>query len=430
MEEAIAELSKKSGISIVIGGDKSRIAGRKITLDTGRVAFWSALTQLCEKADLTDTDHTLSSVQGISVQPRPLPPIRNPAIPIQIQPIQIQPAVPVIPIQIQPAVPIQPIQIQPKPIQPAKPIEKAPAPIKEQAPKAQPAQAVPAQPAIPAPVPARMNAIRRPIGGVVQNTTTIVLFDGKAKYPSYGENAIRGTHTPTSAVQSMQFPQPGSDEIGLVINLTAEPRIQLQQFLGVKIEKCLDDCKQDLSMCMTGVDPQPVGGGNIQVIKQIQANGAVIITSTSRVGGLNYGPSFFPIKLKKGEKETTIIKELIGVASVKIRTPEEELAAIRNILKAKGESTRGKGDCELKVANITKGENGDITAELDLTLDRDPTFDESPLCYQSNPTFAACSRCRNQDPDSPGHRSRSAQRRSRRTACSSGFQQYGHRIAG
>ena len=78
-------------------------------------------------------------------------------------------------------------------------------------------------------------------------------MDGKTKYPAYGESAIRVRAVPQAAIPNLQFPQPSPDEIGLILNLTAEPRIQLQQVLGVKLDKCLDDCKQDLSMSMVVV---------------------------------------------------------------------------------------------------------------------------------------------------------------------------------
>lgn len=53
VEEAIAELAKKSGYPIQLAGDKP--ANRKITLDTGEVTFWEALEQLCRKAELVES---------------------------------------------------------------------------------------------------------------------------------------------------------------------------------------------------------------------------------------------------------------------------------------------------------------------------------------------------------------------------------------
>jgi hypothetical protein len=211
----------------------------------------------------------------------------------------------------------------------------------------------------------RAPLIRRPVGGPVNNPRAIVLVDGKTRYPSYGENSVRVRALPMSAAQNQPFPQPEANEIGLVINLTAEPRIQLEQFLGVKIDKCLDNYKQELAMAMTAPDaPQVVNGPNIQIRQQIQINGGVVITTSSRA--LSYGPNFFPIRLKKGEKEALTIKELTGIASVKMRTQEENLIIVENILKAKGESTKGKGDCDLAVLDVTKGENGEYTIDVEL----------------------------------------------------------------
>lgn len=52
--DAVAELAKQSGYSILLGGNAAKLQPeKKITLQTGEVSFWEALDLLCLKADLT-----------------------------------------------------------------------------------------------------------------------------------------------------------------------------------------------------------------------------------------------------------------------------------------------------------------------------------------------------------------------------------------
>jgi len=54
LTDAIAELSKQTGPQVQLGGDKTKVANRKITLDTGEVTPWQAFEQFCDKAGLTE----------------------------------------------------------------------------------------------------------------------------------------------------------------------------------------------------------------------------------------------------------------------------------------------------------------------------------------------------------------------------------------
>jgi hypothetical protein len=52
--DAVAELAKKTGFAIQFEGDRTRLANRKITLDTGEIPFWDALDQFCRNAGLVE----------------------------------------------------------------------------------------------------------------------------------------------------------------------------------------------------------------------------------------------------------------------------------------------------------------------------------------------------------------------------------------
>src|SRR5438445_1057145 len=71
--DAVAELQKQSGYQIQVAGDRTALANKKITLDTGETTFWEALDQLCRAAGLTEMTPALQHAQpGFPVfQPMP-----------------------------------------------------------------------------------------------------------------------------------------------------------------------------------------------------------------------------------------------------------------------------------------------------------------------------------------------------------------------
>jgi hypothetical protein len=52
--EAAKDFGEKTGHSLQIEGDKTKLADRKITLDTGEVTFWEAYERFCKKAGLIE----------------------------------------------------------------------------------------------------------------------------------------------------------------------------------------------------------------------------------------------------------------------------------------------------------------------------------------------------------------------------------------
>src|SRR6266545_941581 len=55
IHEAVADLAKRTGLSLRLEGDLTKLAARKITLDTGEVPFWDAFFLFCRRAGLNET---------------------------------------------------------------------------------------------------------------------------------------------------------------------------------------------------------------------------------------------------------------------------------------------------------------------------------------------------------------------------------------
>src|SRR5258708_39855682 len=85
---------------------------------------------------------------------------------------------------------------------------------------------------------------------VINNGQAIILVDGKPTGAAADvENAIR-IRAINDANLLNNYGQIPQGEIGLLLEVKAEPKIQLQQILGVKIDKAIDNYDQTLTPTM------------------------------------------------------------------------------------------------------------------------------------------------------------------------------------
>ncbi len=363
VEEAVADLARKSGCIITIAGDKSKLSTRKVTFETGKVPFWKAFEMLCEKAELVEADPgTPLGADVPGVQPVPVP-------------------------QVAPAIRLRPLQAPVPPAPPVKPVPQKAPPVEKDAPKLNVPEGfsaeVPAQKEAP-PVPAQPVQIQvqqlqiqlqqvqaqqlqlvaaNRIGAVQPgNNGTIVFVDGKPKaIPTHVEGAIR-IRAINNANLLQNFGPIPQGEIPVLLEVNPEPKIQLQQILGVKIDRALDNNDQILEQSLVDIVYGPQADVQHR-LAQLKARPAI---ARPFPGPAATGQNLVLVRLKKGEKFVPTIREMRGTVSLKIRTPVEAIITVDNILKAKGESVKGKGDAQLKIIDVAKEENGDIKVEVEL----------------------------------------------------------------
>ncbi len=331
LPDAVKDFATKSGYTITLLDPENKLAGRKVTLDTGAVTFWQAFDQFCEKAGLVE----VPAAPGVMPV---MPPVRN-VLPgrIQIQPLRIQP------IRIQRVPPPAPPKPDDKPLdkkpadkpaeKPADKDEKAaedekPQPVPRPA-AARRAQAAPAQP----PAKGRPQVVEAALTDAV-SAGQIVLADGKfEKRPTDSATAVRVRATANPA----QFFGAADGRLLLGLEATPEPRIVWQALVGVKVEKAVDDQGQELAQ---DADPNAVRP--------------------------SYGPQF-PVYLKKGEKPTKSLKEVKGTVTAQVLTPPKPTITCDNILKAAGQTFKGADGGFIKVLEVKAGEKGGpVTVRFEL----------------------------------------------------------------
>jgi hypothetical protein len=145
---------------------------------------------------------------------------------------------------------------------------------------------------------------------------------------------------------------PATDkQIVFPLEVTPEPKLQLQRVVTVRIDKALDDKGQALKVSMES----DVAPGAIPV----GIPGGVRVWALP-AGGRAYYPSGFngsflhPVRLDRGEKESKALKELQGTVSAEVLSEAKPMIVVEDVMKAAGKETKGKEGGLLKVVGIDK----------------------------------------------------------------------------
>jgi hypothetical protein len=363
--KAVEDLAKKSGYAIKLHDPDGKTKDKKVTLDTGKTTFWTALAQLCEKAGLTDDDpNRLGAPAAVLPMPgaglQPLPPVQG-----------------------VPALPGGPKKIERKE---GKKQEKDQNAADEQKP-AQGPRALPAQApgGLPAPgglgkglaLPAPGGAPMMPVAWVPVEPGQIVLVPAKAQKPADTKTSVRVR----AAESRMPLLVADKDHLHLFLELTVEPRLRWQKVGAVKITKATDDNDQklesvefklpgpNLAPMPLPVNPGAGPGAPALPAKPGAGGGVMLMPAFVGFGGSANGLSrVAPLQFKKDKKETKSFKELSGTAEVTLLTESEAMITADNVMKLEGKSAKGKKGGEIAVRKVTKEKDGTVVIEFSLEL--------------------------------------------------------------
>jgi hypothetical protein len=368
LNEALADLRKKSGYNITLHDPDNKLKDRKVTVDTGEVAFWVAFDKFCAAAGLVDAkpEDLMPKVQP----GQPVPPVGPGGPPIQIQPVP--------PVQIKPGIRPLPVEKDATPAQPAdeKPAEKPqPKPIKrgtpqglaaEEAPKAEPAQKGVAQPAQPVPGPAvQPGVIVKPIvrPGVVQQPGQIILVDGKAKEQATDySTAVRVR----ALDKNDMFGPVGNGQIVLGLQVSPEPKITWQNFINLTVTKAVDDNDQTLEQVAQPGGPNVFPGG----FGGPGGPGIGVLPIKGRPIGIGFGfagvHQQLPVHLKKGAKPSKSLKELTGVIQAQVLAEPTAVITTDDVFKSAKKTFRGGENGSITIIEATKADNGQVKVRFEM----------------------------------------------------------------
>lgn len=352
---AVAQFAKASGAAVQLVGDTSRLAERRINLDTGEVPFWDALEKLCSAAGLVEV-----TPPPQTLEPTPMPvqpgfggrgglgrPIR---MPIRIQPIPNPPPQP------PPAPPGRPND-GPAPPQPPPPPPPQPPlpPAQIQLQQMQQQVWIQLQQQVQAQLLRRRVLLSGPgAAAATLPSGPILLADGSAKTQP---TAQLGSLRVRTAATTLSQPVPG-DVHGVPLDIRFEPQLKVERFLGARATRAIDSEGQVLDPVELGAPPagtQQVFAGQGQVIIwQSDIDGPALPTAAPIVG------------VRRGDKPAKALKELHGTVAAQVRTPVEEVVAVTDLLAAKDTIARGRGGVSLKVVSATRSSDGLVKIQLEL----------------------------------------------------------------
>ncbi len=197
----------------------------------------------------------------------------------------------------------------------------------------------------------------------------IIVTDGKAKaLPTDNSGAIR--------VRAMEKPEifgPADEKLILVgLELTPEPKMQVLQIVNVKVEKALDD--KDQNLVQSTIAPANVPGVLPGAVPGVLPGAGPGIGRGAFVIGFN---NLTPVYLKKAEKASKSLKEFTGVVSAQVLAPAAPAITADKIMDAAGKEFKGEQGGRIKVLEVSKAPNGQITVKFEL--------EQPPNLFPANP---------------------------------------------
>jgi hypothetical protein len=360
--DAVARLAKLSKYDIQLHpNSKAALAKRKVTLDTGKVTFWQAFDQLCEKASLVETTVHVG-VQPAAyesfpvIQPPPPPPVKM-IRPIRIRKgikrIRINPPLPKKAFQIQKAAP--PAKANVKQVQRA--VQRVQIAVAAQAVQiqAQPVQVI--LPAAPADMP--------PMGFTPPANGQIFLADGK---PQALATRYCGAVRLRLLTRGVQTPKTRT-QVEVELEVATEPKLKNWFLLGSpKINEATDDRDQSLALVLEGNRARDIAMGGF-----VGGNVAALMPYVENPYAMPSYRQTAHVHLKLGTRPAKQLKNLTGRVAAEVATPPEALLTVDKILKAAGKTVSGARGGSIKVLAVSKKDNG--AYEIKFKLEKPPGVD-------------------------------------------------------
>jgi hypothetical protein len=440
VKDALEDLRKKSGYNIVLHDPENKLKDRKITLDTGKTTFWSALEKFCHAAGVTEGDPNerfapvgpgpgpvrggIGVPRGVPVAPPAIPPLVGGVAPARAVPLPAPAPAPLVPAVPAAAAPAKKALDTDKKIEEKKEaekkeldkkasekkeaekveaekkeLEKKEAEKKEETKReeakrevAKRAAAVRIRPAVARPAAAFPGGILPmvppPGGGVppvagpgpgMMGGAWIPVQPGQITLVPGKASTARADTSSSIRVRLADRTRPmgpGTEkEIGLMLEVSAEPKIRFQQVTGVQIDKAIDNNDQKLSQSEVAA-PGATGiagpGGRAVILPAVPpGGGGMPMWNLSSSNGLSH---YLSVRLKKGDKDSKSLKELSGTISAQVLGEAEQMIVADSLMKSAGKTFKGKSAGEITIKAVTRQPDDSIQ----ITFEFDPPANVFP----------------------------------------------------
>lgn len=298
LPDAVQSIARQTGFKIQLEGDRTQLASRKITLDTGETSFWEALDQFCRQASLRERPVDVYAEYNPYVEgkARRIMIIDDARYSSQNQDGRL-------------------ILMDGKP------------------------QTLPTT--------YQAGALRiRALQPENADTKEAGNKDSRPVKTFVDPNSMNGFSGPGQIVYER-----ADREVAFTLDVASEPKMQWISAVDLRIEKAVDDKGQTLTQS------RPYSAETV-VNPYVYANmdlGGYLGDYRAR------NAQHLPVRLAFAPKTApTVLKELKGVVFAQVRTPPEPLMTVDNILKAAGQTFPGTDGGSLKVIEAKREDSGKV----------------------------------------------------------------------
>lgn len=310
LTEAVQELARKSGHTIVLQGPPSAYQRRIAALDTGETTFWEALDSLCRQAQLCESKSPPAN-DALLVAQRRAELEQNEALLRQLA--RVGGLVP------------------------------------QAAPPPRPSPAATAAAA----ATARGEAQTFSPAGTKTNGIPVILSGGSSDLPTCYCGAVR------IRVSPKVFRAGDKHEAILHCDVAAEPTLQALQIRSVRVDRAEDEKGQALSVI---VNETPARADSNQIYMSGNTSMPLSLRTLARDQA--------SVHVQQTRPPAVLLKEFTGSISAVVQTSPQTLITVDDVQKSVGKTINGPSGGSIKVNDFTAN-NRQITARLEVEVPSD-----------------------------------------------------------
>jgi hypothetical protein len=176
--------------------------------------------------------------------------------------------------------------------------------------------------------------------------------------PTCRAGALRFRALPAGTSMGQLSTLEGDNELVFGLEVISEPSLAWERVQSLRIDRIVDDRGQ----LLTANEAQPSGDTPVSDFDEIVYYGGWDGNQTSNAG------QRLPLRLTLGRKPSAVLKELSGLATIKMQTSTQTLATIDNVLKAKDKGVKASDGSFLKVVEVKREEGGRV--EIHVRVDQ------------------------------------------------------------
>jgi hypothetical protein len=187
--------------------------------------------------------------------------------------------------------------------------------------------------------------------------------------PFFQAGALRFRALPPGTTLGRASNFMGDKELVFGLEILPDPTLAWEKVLSLHIDKAIDDQGQNLQAT------QAVSSG----AAPMDEDGPIFWDGGYDYGGSgNNGGQRVPLRLALGRKRSAVLKELSGVATIKMQTRTQAIATIDDILKAKDKTAKGSDGSFLKVIEVKREEGGKVEIHVKVEQRQDEEAVNNP----------------------------------------------------